>query len=65
MDELLLVVLEESVKVTDAKTPSGIAMLFKPQTRQVTAPEALLQESDLFAASGPAAKVADVKSVVE
>ena len=59
------VVDDESVNVADATTPFGITELFRPQTRQVIVPGPLLQERDLFESSGPAAKLADEKSVVE
>jgi hypothetical protein len=53
------------VNVTEATTLSGIAVVFRPHTRQVAVPVPLVQLSDLFAAPVPAATVADVKSVVE
>jgi len=46
-------------------TPLGITELFRPHTRQVIVPGPLLQESDLLESDGPAAKLADEKSVVE
>jgi hypothetical protein len=53
------------VKVTEATTLFGIVVELRPHTKHVALPEPLLQESDLFAAADPAAKLADVKSVVE
>jgi len=53
------------VRVTEATTLFGIAVELRPHSKHVTAPTPLLQESDLPAAADPAAKVADVKSVVE
>jgi hypothetical protein len=53
------------VKVTEARTLFGIVIELRPHTKHVAVPEPLLQESDLFASADPAAKLADVKSVVE
>ena len=53
------------VKVTEATTLFGIDVELRPQTKHVTAPMPVLQESDLPAAPEPGAKVAEVKSVVE
>jgi hypothetical protein len=53
------------VKVTEATTLFGIAVELSPHSKHVALPEPLVQESDLFAAADPAAKLADVKSVVE
>ncbi len=55
----------DKARVTEATTLFGIAVESSPQTRQVAVPALLLQVSDLFAAAGPGAKVADVKSAVE
>lgn len=54
-----------SVRVTEATSLFGIAKEFSPHTMQVAVPAPLLQESVLFAAADPGAKVAEVKSVVE
>jgi len=53
------------VSVTVATTASGIVVELRPHTKHVALPAALLQLNDLLAAAGPAAKVAEVKSVVE
>jgi len=53
------------VRVSVATTLFGIAEELSPHTMQVAVPTPLLQESVLFAAPVPGAKVADVKSVVE
>ncbi len=53
------------VRVTEATTLFGIARELSPHTRQVAVPALLLQDRVLFADAAPAAKVADVKSVVE
>jgi hypothetical protein len=53
------------VKVSEATTLFGIVVELRPHTKHVAVPELLLQESDLFAAPDPAAKLADLKSVVE
>jgi len=54
-----------TVNVTEATTLFGIVEAFSPQATQVAVPTPLLQESVLFAAPGPGAKEADVKSAVE
>ena len=65
MVELVLVVDADNVKLSDATTPFGMAVLFRPQSRHVIDPAALVQLSDLLAESGPALKVTEEKSVVE
>jgi hypothetical protein len=64
-DEDVSVVELARVRVTEATILFGIVVVLIPQTRHVAVPTPLLQERDLFAAPAPAAKVADVKSVVE
>lgn len=54
-----------TVRVTEATTLFGIADEFSPHAMQVAVPTPLLQESVLFAAADPGARVADVKSLVE
>jgi hypothetical protein len=53
------------VKVSEAITLFGIVAELSPHTKHVAVPEPLLQESDLLAAAAAAAKLADLKSVVE
>jgi hypothetical protein len=57
----------DTVRVTAATTPLGIAVLFQPQRMQVWAPVPLSQVVDLPAPVAPelGATVADEKSVVE
>ena len=64
LDEVL-VVEDERVNVKVPTTPSGITVLFNPQTRQVMVPGTLLQDRVLPVSADPAAKVAEEKSVVE
>jgi hypothetical protein len=64
-DEEVSSVDSAKVRVTAATTAFGIGVVLRPHTRQVAVPVPLLQESDLSAAPGPAAKLAEVKSVVE
>lgn len=64
-DEDVSCVEAAKVNVTEATTEFGSAAVLRPQTRHVTAPVPLVQESDLSATPDPAAKVADVKSVGE
>lgn len=52
-------------RVTEARTLFGIDVELMPQTKHVTDPTVVLQESDLPAAPDPGAKDTYVKSVVE
>jgi hypothetical protein len=54
----------ESVKFTEARTPFGIALAFRPVRRQVVEPGELLQYKvfDALAAEGPATTLTDEKS---
>jgi hypothetical protein len=54
-----------NVNVSEATTLFGIVVELRPHTKHVAVPAPLLQESDLLAAADPAAKLADLKSVVE
>ncbi len=53
------------LRVTVARTPFGIVVVFRPQTRQVAVPVPFVQESVLFVAPLLAAMMAEVKSAVE
>jgi hypothetical protein len=65
-DDVLVVELE-IVRATVATTPSEMAVEFIPQTMHFRTPAAVLHEIDLFVlvAAGPAATLADEKSVGE
>ena len=66
-NEDLLVVELDNTSDTVATTPLPIVSALSPQTKHVNDPNFVLHESDLFAAvaTGPAARVAEEKSVVE
>jgi hypothetical protein len=53
-----------SVKVTEARTPFGITLVFRPVRRQMVEPGELLQYRvlDALAAEGPATTLIDEKS---
>lgn len=53
------------VSVTVASTAFGMVVLFMPQAMHVELPAALVHDSDLPAAAGPAATETDEKSFVE
>lgn len=63
----MFVVLPETLNVKLATTPLEIPVLFNPQMIHTELPATLLHETDLPAAvaTGPAAIVSEVKSVVE
>ena len=65
IDDEVSVVVPDSIRDTVATTPLSTAVVFSPHNTHVAEPALLLQESDLFAAAGPAAIVADEKSTVE
>jgi len=64
-EEDVSVVELDKVSVRVATTPFEMVCEFSPHSTQVAVPAALLQDSDLFAAAGPADNVAEEKSVVE
>jgi hypothetical protein len=53
------------VRVSAATTLFGIVVALSPHSRQVAVPAPVVQLSHLFAAPGPGANSAEVKSVVE
>ncbi len=55
----------DSVKLTVATTLFASVMSFRPHSRHIADPPTYWQDSDLFAAPGPATTVIDEKSVVE
>lgn len=64
-EEDVLVVEADNSKVMEASVPLGTVESLMPHIRHVAAPGVFVHESDLLAAAGPAATLAEEKSAVE